>query len=242
MTPRDVSRPSLEEARSYTALTHLYRGEMHRMTVWRQRLDVTSNWAIILATGLTTFTLGDEHVPHYTLLLGLALIGISIVIEGRRYRHLHHSKWRLYLLEFGFFAEQLQPHNGRPNLPDWRQILAADLRHAHFLIDWFTAVRVRLRRNYLLLFYFMFGVWIAKLYLHPSKPHSIVTLYSRLAVGELLPPWFVAITAALFVVAATALALTCPSAEKLEDWSAHYVHTRKRVASGVPGSSPAPLP
>jgi hypothetical protein len=70
------------------AAAHLYRAEMHRMSVWRQRLDVTTNRAVILATALTTFTLGAPEVPHYTLLLGLALVIISILLEGRRYRHL----------------------------------------------------------------------------------------------------------------------------------------------------------
>ena len=82
---------------------------MNRLTVWRQRLDVTTNWAIILATALSTFTLGAADVPHYTLLLGLALFSFSLLIEGRRYRHLHHSKWRLYLLESGLFAQLLDP-------------------------------------------------------------------------------------------------------------------------------------
>ena len=47
-----------ESVSFHTAVVHLYRGEMQRMTVWRQRLDVTSNWAILLTVGLTTFTLG----------------------------------------------------------------------------------------------------------------------------------------------------------------------------------------
>ena len=28
------------------AMSHFYRGEMGRIMVWRQRLDVTTNWAI----------------------------------------------------------------------------------------------------------------------------------------------------------------------------------------------------
>ncbi len=78
-------QPPLPAAEGFhTAMVHLYRGEMHRLTVWRQRLDVTSNWAILLSVGLTTFTLGSPQVPHYTLLLGLGLVGISIILEGRR--------------------------------------------------------------------------------------------------------------------------------------------------------------
>lgn len=220
----------------HTAMAHLYRGEMNRMTVWRQRLDITSNWAIILTTGLTTFTLGSRDVPHYTLLLGLALIGISILIEGRRYRHLHHAKWRIYLLEFGYFAELLDPDGTCDPLPDWRWLLAADLRHAHFAIDWLTAIRVRLRRNYLLLVYFVTAIWITKLYIHPGRPHHLMDFYDRLAVGDFIEPWFVALSAVVFIASATLLAITCPPAERLEDWSAHYtrVRTRRTPPSDIP--------
>jgi len=30
-----------------TALAHLYRGEVYRSTVWRTRLDATTNWAAL---------------------------------------------------------------------------------------------------------------------------------------------------------------------------------------------------
>src|SRR5512134_2027510 len=29
------------------ALAHLYRGEMYRSTVWRTRLDTTTNWSVV---------------------------------------------------------------------------------------------------------------------------------------------------------------------------------------------------
>ncbi len=217
-------------------MAHLYRGEMNRMTVWRERLDITSNWAIILTTGLTTFALGAIDVPHYVLLLGLALIAISISIEGRRYRHLHHSKWRLYLLEFGYFAELLHPYGIRDALPDWRWLLAGDLRHTHFAIPWIAAIRVRLRRNYLLLVYFVYGVWVTKLFIHPQRPLSWGEFYGRLSVGDFIDPWIVASTAALFLTIATVMAVTSPPAEVLEDWSAHYtrVRTRRPPVSDIP--------
>jgi uncharacterized membrane protein len=230
VTDEDLLAAAEDPAIFSTAMAHLYRGEMNRMTVWRQRLDVTSNWAIILATGLTTFTLGAAEVPHYTLLLGLGLIVISIVIEGRRYRHLHHCKWRLYLLESGYFAELLRPSPRSPT--DWRRFLAADLRHTHFQISLLLAIRVRLRRNYLQLIYFLFAVWLVKLSIHPVKTESLATIYARLHIGEVVPPWFVAITAITFFVTATLLAFTCPSAERLEDWALHYSRVRDRRTDG----------
>ena len=218
--------PDTDSTQFITAVSHLYRAEMNRMSVWRQRLDVTSNWAIILATALTTFTLGAVEVPHYTLLLGLALVMISILLEGRRYRHLHHSKWRLYLLESGFFANILRSARKSDADPDWRRLLAADLRHTHFSISWFTGMRLRLRRNYLMVIGFMSAVWLAKLFIHPTRATSLSEFYARLHIGQFIPPWFVAATAVLFLGSATILGLTCPSAEELEDWSIHY-HRRR---------------
>lgn len=226
------SRESREFPKGFeSSMVHLYRGEMNRMTVWRERLDITSNWAILLTVGLTTFTLGSVDVPHYTLLLGLALIAISILIEGRRYRHLHHSKWRLYLIEYGYFAEILDPTADDP-MADWRRILARDLRHTAWGISWMTAIRVRLRRNYLMLFYFVTSVWIAKLFIHPDSPRSLTEFMLRMRVGQnFLPPWFVASTAAFFVIGATALAISCPPAEHLEDWTSRYLKESTELES-----------
>jgi len=227
MTPdKELPTESNGDRDVITAVAHLYRAEMNRMSVWRQRLDVTTNWAVILATALTTFTLGSSEVPHYTLLLGLALVMISILLEGRRYRHLHHSKWRLYLLESGFFANLLSPAKGTDPSPDWKRLLAADLRHTHFSISWLTGMRLRLRRNYLLIIGFMSAVWIAKLFIHPTRATNLADFYARLHVGDFIPSWFVAATAFVFLATAAILGLTCPPAEELEDWSIHY-HRRR---------------
>jgi len=203
------------------AIAHLYRGEMHRMTVWRQRLDVTSNWSILLVVALTTFTLGSTAVPHFTLLLGLALIGISVMIEGRRYRHLHHSGWRLYIIEQGYYARLLDP--GSASLvADWRGVLSEDLLRPRLLMSWFTGTRIRLRRNYLMVLYFVTAAWLTKLFIHPGRPSSLGEFAERLAIGELAPPWFVAASACVFVFGATGLAISCPAAEKIEKWGGAF--------------------
>jgi uncharacterized membrane protein len=219
-TPREEEdRPEREHAGFDAAMVHFYRGEMQRVTVWRQRLDVTSNWAVLLLVALATFTLGSLEVPHFTLLLGLAILGISVLIEGRRYRHLHHSEWRLYLMERGYLAELLEPSN----VWDWRQRLASDLRRPRLRISWFTAMRVRLRRNYLVLLYFVTATWITKLFIHPGRPDSVQAFVDRFAVGDLIPPWFVMVTAFVFVAGATVLSATCPAAEKTEQWGGAFV-------------------
>jgi uncharacterized membrane protein len=215
----------------HMATVHLYRGEMQRMVVWRSRLDQTTHWALLLTAGITTFALGAVLVPHFIMLLGLAINTLCMIIEGRRYQHLHHSKWRINLLEHNFFASCLCPLD--PLLePTWRQQLSSDLGRPHFTIGHVMAIRLRLRRNYLMLFYFITAVWLTKLFIHPTSVSSVAELYQRLAVGTLLPSWFVAASAALFIGAVTVMAVLTPSEERLERWTKEE-RTRLVSASDV---------
>ena len=202
----------------HTAIAHLYRAEMSRMTVWRQRLDTTSNWAIILTFGMSTFVLGSITTPHYVMLLGLAIVSICLLIEARRYQRLHHSKWRLSLFDHNYFANMLWPPVKLPE-PEWRRQLAYDLRRPHFTMSWVLATRLRLRRNYLMLVYFITAVWLTKVFIHPTSPAHLSEFYERLTVGGLFPSWFVAITAFSFTVVASLLGLLTPSEEALEHWT-----------------------
>ncbi len=202
--------PRLGDAAFHGAMAHLYRAEVHRVTVWRTRLDTTTNWAILLTTGLTTFTLGSQGVPHYTLLLGVALNLVCLFFEGRRYQHLHHTEWRLRRIERGYFAPLLAP--GDPDA-GWDRELAADLRAPHATIPLWRAVRRRLKRNYLLLLYFITAVWLTKLFIHGVDSGRF---YERLAVGRLFPSWFVAGSAIAFVLAVTAVAFATGASEPLE--------------------------
>jgi uncharacterized membrane protein len=196
------------------AMVHLYRGEMHRMTVWRGRLDTTSHWAILLTTGMTTFTLGSVVVPHYVLLLGLALNTMCMLIEARRYQDLHASECRLRLLERGYFSAVLRAADAAD--AGWRERLAAALSQPCVTVSPLTAARVRLRRNYLMLLYFVTAVWLSKIFIHPTGARTLRDFYDRLAVGEFLPSWFVAASACVFVVAGTAVALVGGRSEPLD--------------------------
>ena len=199
------------------------------MTVWRQRLDVTTNWAILMTGGMTTFALGSPAVPHFVLLLGFALIAVSLVIESRRYQRLHHSKWRLHVIEACYFAPMLE---GRAECDDaaWRSTIAHDLRQPRMFVSRFTAIKVRLRRNYLLLVVFITAVWVTKLFIHPHDVAHLGEFWDRLSVGGIVPSWIVACSAGLFLVACSLLAATARSAESLEEQAtAAEMHARARL-------------
>ena len=42
--------PNLKDACYVNAMIHFYRGELGRIMIWRQRLDVTTTWAITSTT------------------------------------------------------------------------------------------------------------------------------------------------------------------------------------------------
>ena len=217
-TPGPDCGVDVEGSAYHTAMTHLYRGEMQRMTVWRSRIDTTTHWALLLTAGITTFTLGQTAVPHFVLLLGLALCTMCLLIEGRRYQHLHHSKWRIALLEHNYLAAHLCPDDPLVE-PSWRRQLAADLVQPHFTIGFILASRLRLRRNYLMIFYFSVASWLTKIFIHPLATADPAELYRRLAVGHLLPSWLVVASACLFVVLVTVLVVLTPGEESLERWT-----------------------
>src|SRR4051794_17557925 len=67
------------------ALAHLYRGEVYRSTVWRTRLDATTNWAVV-STGLAlSLTFSSESASPLPLVLVGLLVAVFLTIEARRY-------------------------------------------------------------------------------------------------------------------------------------------------------------
>lgn len=52
---REIGREIVDESGELgSAMAHLYRGEMDRMTTWRQRLDQTTYWAVTVMAAILT--------------------------------------------------------------------------------------------------------------------------------------------------------------------------------------------
>jgi len=95
-------------AADITALSHLYRGEMYRSTVWRTRLDATTNWAVA-TTGLAlSLTFSSETASPLPLVLVGLLVAVFLLIEGRRYRFFDFFRIRAHILEVHFFGPILR--------------------------------------------------------------------------------------------------------------------------------------
>lgn len=157
LDPTDASYRELgeglfeEEMAPSSSMAHLYRGEIHRMKYWRKRLDRTSNWAVLVMSGVLTWGFSGPNRPHYILLLGMAALSAFLLMEAQRYRGYDLWRGRVRTLQKNVFAYGLDPSAGLDD-PAWRQKLSQDYRTPVVKITREEAIAHRLRRIYLFLF------------------------------------------------------------------------------------------
>ncbi|MFB6074030.1 MAG: DUF2270 domain-containing protein [Haloarculaceae archaeon] len=189
--PADVGRGLLEEEMApSSAVAHLYRGEIHRMKLWRERLDRTTNWAVIVMAALLTWAFSSADNPHYIILIGVATLSVFMMMEARRYRGYDMWRSRVRRLQENVFAVGLDPT--REPDPDWRARLGEDYRSPALKIDAEEAVAHRLRRVYLPLFAVLLAAWIVRVTAFSTRPP-----FETAAIG-LVPGWLVIALVAAF--------------------------------------------
>ncbi len=164
-----------------TAIVHLYRAEITRANTWRNRLDVTTNWAMVATGTAISFAFTAIQVHHSLILLNMLLVTVMLFIEARRYRYYELWSYRVRLLETGFFAALLT-HPFQPGL-EWSQHLSQSLKDPEFSITLWEALGRRLRRNYAWIFLVLQLAWLAKLLLYPQQIDSLDDLFSRGRMG-----------------------------------------------------------
>ena len=143
-----------------SAMAHLYRGEIHRMKFWRERLDRTTNWAVIVLAAVLTWAFSAEGNPHYLLLIGNVVLGTFLSIEARRYRAYDIWRSRVRTLQTEVWATGLDGSD--PTDSDWRTRLADDYREPTVKITAEEAIAHRLRRIYLPLFAILNAAWVVR--------------------------------------------------------------------------------
>ncbi len=168
-------------------MVHFYRGEVHRSTAWRQRLDATTNWAVLTTAAMLSFSLGSPSNPHIVLLLSNLIIVAYLLIEARRYRYFEVYRARVRMLEENFLIPVITRQLESP-MVSWREMVAMDLDLPKYKTTLTEAVGFRLRRNYTSIFLIVLGGWFVKLVIHPKMLMDISELWPRFAVGGILPP------------------------------------------------------
>ena len=187
----------LKTSEFVTAMVHFFRAEVSRANVWRQRLDATTNWAVV-ATGATlSIAFSQPNIHHGIIILNTMLVTLFLYIEARRYRYYELWSYRVRLMETDFFAAMLVPpfHPA----PDWAESLAEHLLSPSFPISMWEAFGRRLRRNYLWIFLILAIAWVAKYWLFPTPPTSMREFIGRAAIGHIAGNIVVVISLSYFL-------------------------------------------
>ncbi len=173
-----------------TSMVHFFRAEVQRANVWRQRLDATTNWAVIATGAALSIAFSQGGSNHAVILVNILLVTTFLIIEARRYRYYELWSYRVRLMETDFFAAMLVPPF-HPS-PEWSEALAESLLHPQFPISNWEAIGRRLRRNYLYIYIVMGAAWLAKLWLFPDTARTWQMFAERAKIGELNGNWVVA--------------------------------------------------
>jgi uncharacterized membrane protein len=198
---REVGEGLLEEDMGpSSAMAHLYRGEIHRMKFWRERLDRTTNWAVLVISAILTWAFSRPDIPHYIVLIGTATLAVFLFIEARRYRGYDIWRSRVRTLQANVFAYGLDPAAGVDD-PDWRKSLSADYRQPTIKISTEEALAHRLRRVYLPLFSVLLTAWLVRIAVFSPEP-----LTASAAIG-MIPGSVVIVTVAVLYAAAVGIAV-----------------------------------
>lgn len=166
-----------------TAMVHYYRAEIQRSNTWRNRLDATTNWAVISTGATLSFALSSPDNHFGVIILNTLLVTLFLWIEARRYRYYELWSLRARLVETDFFAAMLVP----PFSPhaEWAESLADSLLNPEFPITMLEAFGRRLRRNYMFIYFILGLAWMMKIYLHPFPASSWEQFVSRAALGTI---------------------------------------------------------
>ncbi|MDH3733096.1 MAG: DUF2270 domain-containing protein [Gemmatimonadota bacterium] len=200
-------------------LVHLYRAAVQHADIWRQRLDATTNWAVITTAAVITFSFGSAATPHFVVLLALLFVVFFLLMESRRYQAYNLWQRRIRVLHRAIIVPALKPADEVDH--ELVEVLLKKL--AEDIGSWFPAIPIwaavgyRLRRNYGPLMTLILLTWLLKLYAHPDSAPSAFEYIDRAAVG-LAPGALVFVVIGVFFVACMLLALAAPS-EQMKEWS-----------------------
>lgn len=203
--PEPPPRPAPFSAAEIGALAHLYRGELYRSTVWRTRLDATTNWAVVTTGIALTLTYSSASATPLPLVLVGLLVAVFLYIEARRYRFFDFWRIRAHVLEVNFFGPILRGQGVRTD-NGWNEILYQDYRHPNLHITFLEAAGRRLRRNYGWIFMIQVVAYVGKLLIHPMPISRLDELFVRATIGP-LPGQVVLLAGLLFHAGWIAIAI-----------------------------------
>ncbi len=184
MTDTDrPGRPPDFTAAEIGALAHLYRGEVYRSTVWRTRLDTTTNWSVVTLGVALSITYASPGASPLPLLLVGILIMLFLALEARRYRYFSVWRARSRWMEKHLFVPMLRHEGHLPQDDGWHVALAEDYTHPQYHVSYMTSVARRVRSNYLWILLVQSVAYCGKIIVHPVPVQSFAGFVNRADIG-----------------------------------------------------------
>lgn len=187
------------------AIAHLYRGEVYRSTIWRTRLDTSTNWAVVTLGVALSITYASPDASPLPLLLVGVLIMLFLALEARRYRYFNVWRARSRWLETHFYAPLLSDGDLHTE-DDWHGTLARDYLKPQYHVSYMTALARRVRRNYLWILLIQSLAYVGKLMVHPSPVTGLTNFVERADIGP-IPGEVVLLVGVLYCLSWSGLAI-----------------------------------
>ena len=202
---RKAAETSEFTAAEIGAIAHLYRAEVYRSTIWRTRLDTTTNWAVVTLGVALSIAFSSPGASPIPLLIVGVLILLFLVLEARRYRYFNVWRARARWLEKHFYAPMLTEDGDLHTEHNWHSVLANDYLHPAYHIGFMTALARRVRRNYLWILAIQSLAYVGKLVIHPVPVQSFAGFVNRADIGP-IPGELVLAFGAVYCIAGAGLA------------------------------------
>lgn len=186
-----VDQDNLRAGDYNTALAHFYRAEVGRSNVWRQRLDMTTNWAVVTTAAALSLAFSSATNEHALIIIDTLLVLLFLFIEARRYRYYELFSYRVRLMENSYFAAMITP----PFHPSSESAgrLLEHLREPFFNISLLEALGRRYRRNYAPIFLILAVAWVFKVLIHPVPATNLQMYFQHASIGPLSGFWVILI-------------------------------------------------
>lgn len=221
----DYESTPLARSEYISAIVHLYRGELYRANAWRLRLDQTTNWAVLTAAGVLTYSFGENHPSPWSIIAGLAIVTLFLFIEARRFRFADVWRSRVRLIEENFYGPILRRDPVSPHT-QWGTLVAEDLFRPRFKTSALAALRTRLVRNYLPMYGVLLVAFALKITSIPTPAPSWEIVKDRLGGSGMVPWWapLLALSGFVFGCVAVIFLGRGTSNYDLDDWRYESYH------------------
>ncbi len=186
-------------------IQHYYRAEVYRETNWRNRLDVTTNWAIVVSAAMLSFTFSNKQTPHVVILVNFLIVLFFLYSESRRFRYYSRLKKRTRLIEEHLLSSVFEKPEQNMKIGNWGKEFHKLFVGYDIPMSRLESVAWRMRRNYVFILPAIFTAWVAKVSFEPTKAANIQDFFANAHLwsipGEVIFGLFLSILTFLLVTA-----------------------------------------